>query len=154
LPERFPPAAGHGTTVSVPRQTWPELVATALGLQIRPLLVLGLLVGLLALVPILALAGYSMAPGTAAGLQLGAEGTNQIGNTLAMVLSVGLAGGLLGTTSGWLTAICRFRGRRLLRIAQLLPLACPAYLLAATAIDLGSRHGLRIHGLGWAVGPR
>jgi iron(III) transport system permease protein len=127
-------------------------VATALGLQIRPLLVLGLLVGLLALVPILALAGYSMAPGTAAGLQLGAEGTNQIGNTLAMVLSVGLAGGLLGTTSGWLTAICRFRGRRLLRIAQLLPLACPAYLLAATAIDLGSRHGLRIHGLGWAVG--
>ncbi len=110
-----------------------------------------LLVALLALLPLLGLAGYSLNAASGHGLQLGSEGGRQLGNTLLLVLSVGLGGGVLGTTSGWLTAICRFPGRRWLRIAQLLPLASPAYLLAATAIDLGSRQGVRIHGLGWAI---
>ena len=46
---------------------------------------------------------------------------------------------------------CRFPGRRWLRIAQLIPLATPAYLLSATLVDLGSRAGWRIHGLGWGI---
>ena len=50
-----------------------------------------------------------------------------------------------------LLANCRFPGRRWLKIAQLLPLASPSYLLAATLVDLGSLHGLRIHGLSWGV---
>ena len=64
-----------------------------------------------------------------------------------MVLVGALAAGL-GTGTGWLTARCEFPGRRLLRIAQLLPLATPSYLLAATWIDLGSRFGHRIYGFG------
>jgi iron(III) transport system permease protein len=32
-----------------------------------------------------------------------------------------------------------------------LPLATPSYLLAGTLVDLGSRSGLAIHGLGWAT---
>ncbi|MEB3265457.1 MAG: iron ABC transporter permease [Cyanobacteriota bacterium] len=100
----------------------------------------------------LGLAGYSLTAAAGHGLHLGRDGSRQIVNTLLLVLSVGVAGALLGTASGWLTAICRFPGRRWLRIAQLLPLASPAYLLAATAIDLGSRQGVRIHGLAWAIG--
>jgi len=63
----------------------------------------------------------------------------------------GILGAVLGTATGWLTAACSFPGRRILRIAQLIPLAFPAYLLAASLIDWGSHHGLRVHGVGWAL---
>ena len=102
----------------------------------------------LALAPVLGLALFAL--GAAPSLQrwqLGAEGPLQVANTLALVLIVGLLAALLGTATGWLTARCDFPGRRWLRIAQLLPLATPSYLLAATLIDLGSRLGLRVHGL-------
>lgn len=59
--------------------------------------------------------------------------------------------GCLGTAIGWLTACCRFPARGLLTIAQLIPLAIPAYLEAAVITDLGSRHGLRLHGISWAA---
>ena len=109
-----------------------------------------LAIAALALVPLLALALFALrAP--AAGALLGHEGGTALANSLALVLAVGLGGAALGTANGWLTASCRFPGRRWLRIAQLLPLATPAYLLAAVLIDLGSRYGLRVHGLGWAV---
>ena len=102
----------------------------------------------LALAPVLALVVFALG-GTsgAAGLQLGSDGPRQLLNTVALVLLVGGLAALLGTASGWLTARCSFPGRRGLRIAQLLPLATPSYLLAATLIDLGSRLGLRVHGL-------
>ncbi len=115
------------------------------------LLLLVLAVSTLALLPLLGLvmfAGLGAGPG---GLGLGADGQAQLLNTLLLLLGVGLVGAALGTTNGWLTASCTFPGRRWLRIAQLLPLATPAYLLAATLIDLASRGGWRIHGLGWAV---
>jgi iron(III) transport system permease protein len=105
----------------------------------------------LALLPVLALVGFAVLEGGLARLSLGAEGAVQIRNTLLLVASVGVLGAGLGTATGWLTANCQFPGRRWLRIAQLLPLATPTYLLAATAIDLGSRLSWRVHGLGWAV---
>ena len=106
-----------------------------------------LLVCLLALAPVvgLGLFGFSGTDGITA-LQLGPDAPAQLRNTLSLVLMVGLLGGGLGTGTGWLTARCNFRGRRWLRIAQLLPLATPSYLLAATWIDLGSRYGMRVHG--------
>jgi iron(III) transport system permease protein len=105
----------------------------------------------LALLPVLGLGLYALS-GTVRSLpDLGAAGAGQLGHTLVLVVGVGLAGALLGTANGWLTASCHFPGRRWLRIAQLLPLATPAYLIAATLIDLASRFGLRIHGSGWAV---
>jgi iron(III) transport system permease protein len=114
------------------------------------LLAVVLLICGLALLPVLALVVFA-AGGGAAVLQLDADGRAAIGNTLLLLLAVGAAGAVLGSANGWLTACCRFRGRRWLRIAQLLPLATPAYLLAATLIDLGSRLGQRIHGPLWAA---
>ncbi|SBO41812.1 iron ABC transporter permease [Cyanobium sp. NIES-981] len=105
----------------------------------------------LALLPVLALVGFAALEGGLDRLALGHEGATQVRNTLVLVASVGVLGAGLGTATGWLTANCHFPGRRWLRIAQLLPLATPTYLLAATAIDLGSRLSWRVHGVGWAV---
>ena len=44
-----------------------------------------------------------------------------------------------------------FSGPAWLRIAQLIPLATPAYLLSAILVDLGSRHSWTIHGMGWGI---
>ena len=111
-----------------------------------------LLVCALALAPVLGLGWFAFGQGSAlAALQLGSDGPQQVGFTLALVLVVGLFTAALGSATGWLTARCAFPGRRWLRIAQLLPLACPSYLLAATWIDLGSRFGWRVHGFAPAV---
>ncbi|MFM7635120.1 MAG: ABC transporter permease [Cyanobacteriota bacterium] len=110
-----------------------------------------LILAALALLPVAGLALFVWWGPVMTSLQLGPTGHTQMVNTVLLVLAVGVLGALLGTANGWLTAHCRFAGRRWLRIAQLLPLACPAYLLSATLIDLGSRHSWRIHGLGWAI---
>ena len=109
------------------------------------------LVSALALLPVLMLVGYALlAPGSST-LQLGAEGLEQVVNTVVLVVGVGLIGAVVGTANGWLTACCHFPGRRWLRLAQVLPLAAPAFVLATVLVDLGSRWGYRFHGIGWAV---
>ena len=100
----------------------------------------------LALAPVVGLGWFAFGNGSSLGLDLGVDGSAQVSNTIALVALVGLLTALLGTATGWLTARCAFPGRRWLRMAQLLPLATPSYLLAATWIDLGSRYGLRVHG--------
>jgi iron(III) transport system permease protein len=52
----------------------------------------------------------------------------------SLVLMLGVAFGVLsiGVTCAWLTANCRFPGRRLFEWALLLPLAIPAYIIAYT----------------------
>ncbi len=114
------------------------------------LLILGLVA--LALAPLAALLWFALS-GLALGglLDLGPGGWSAVANTLALVCGVGGVVGLWGTANGWLTASCAFPGCRWLRLAQVLPLASPAYLLAATSMDLGSRFGWSIHGLGWAI---
>ncbi len=82
---------------------------------------------------------------------LGIDGKTQINGTIFLLLGTALCGGLLGTINGWLLANCRFPGRKFLRVSQLLPLATPAYLLAATLIDLGSIYSIRIYGLSWGI---
>ncbi|MCP9883490.1 iron ABC transporter permease [Cyanobium sp. Alchichica 3B3-8F6] len=116
----------------------------------------GLLVGVLvacglALLPLLTLLKDALIGGGDTPLELGFDGASQVKGTLLLVSGEGLLGAVLGTAIGWLTAVCRFPGRRWLRIAQLVPMAFPAYLLAASLIDWGSHRGMRIHGLGWAV---
>jgi len=124
--------------LGLPPEPWPLALAVTL-------------VGLLALAPLAALALVASQGEALPGLQPDSQGLVPLANTLALVLGVGCAGGLIGTCNGWLTARCQFPGRRWLRLAQLLPLATPSYLLAGTLIDLGSRSGLRIGGLGWAT---
>ncbi|WP_320674291.1 iron ABC transporter permease [Prochlorococcus sp. MIT 1341] len=82
---------------------------------------------------------------------LGIDGVNQIKGTLYLLIGSALLGGFLGTANGWLLANCRFPGRRLLKIAQLIPFATPAYLLSATLIDLGSIYTIRIYGMVWGI---
>ncbi|MFN6339977.1 MAG: ABC transporter permease [Cyanobacteriota bacterium] len=118
-------------------------------------LVLGLLalaLAALALAPLVALlhlAFGGLASGTA--LDLGPGGQSALVDTLLLVIGVGGVVALLGTANGWLSVSCAYPGRRWLRLAQVLPLAAPAYLLAATWIDLGSRFSWPIQGLGWAI---
>jgi iron(III) transport system permease protein len=59
-----------------------------------------------------------------------------VGNTLWLILGVGLGVSLLGVSLAWLTAMCEFPGRRLFDWALLLPLALPAYVTAFVAIGL------------------
>ena len=59
-----------------------------------------------------------------------------VGNTLWLILGVGLGVCVLGVSLAWLTAMCEFPGRRLFDWALLLPLALPAYVTAFVAIGL------------------
>ncbi|MGB5135766.1 MAG: iron ABC transporter permease [Prochlorococcaceae cyanobacterium] len=117
----------------------------------RGLVLTALGIGLLALLPLLALFWDALFAAQPSPLGLGFDGAAQIRGTLLLVGGEGVLGALLGTGIGWLTAVCRFPGRRLLRIAQLVPMAFPTYLLSASLIDWGSHRGIRIHGLGWAI---
>lgn len=111
-----------------------------------------LAVSLLALLPLVSLVQVALFSDGAGVAALGADGLSQVRGTLLLVVGEGLLGAVVGTAIGWLTATCSFTGRRWLRIAQLVPMAFPAYLLAASLIDWGSQRGLQIHGLAWAVG--
>ena len=102
------------------------------------------------LLPFVALLGFSLS-GEGNLLSIGIDGAEQFSNTVLLVFFVGMGVAVLGTAIGWLTANCRFPGRPLLTFGQLLPLATPAYLQAAVLLDLGSREGTQIHGLGWCI---
>ncbi len=58
------------------------------------------------------------------------------GNTLWLLLGVGLGTALLGTALAALVALCEFPGRRLFATALVLPLALPGYVMAVAFIDL------------------
>ncbi len=52
-----------------------------------------------------------------------------IGNTLALIVGVGVAVAVLGTGLAWLVTMYRFPGRALLEWLLILPLAMPAYVI-------------------------
>jgi len=64
-----------------------------------------------------------------------------IGNSLALMVGVGLGAIALGTVAAWLVACCEFPGRRGFSALLLLPLAAPAYLLAYTYTELLDFYG-------------
>jgi iron(III) transport system permease protein len=109
-------------------------------------------VSLLALIPLFALVQGALLSSHEHPGGLGPAGPDQVRGTLLLVTGEGVLGAVIGTAIGWLTGTCRFPGRRWLRIAQLVPMAFPAYLLAASLVDWGSYRGLQIHGLAWAIG--
>ena len=57
-------------------------------------------------------------------------------NTAIMAVGVAFMVGLLGVSLAWLTALCEFPGRRFFSWALILPLALPAYVLAAVEVGL------------------
>lgn len=59
-----------------------------------------------------------------------------LGNTVVLMLGVGIAVAVLGVSLAWLTAVCEFPGRHWLDWALLLPLAIPTYVVAFVAVGL------------------
>ncbi len=59
-----------------------------------------------------------------------------IGNSLGLMVGVGIGTAAIGVSTAWLVTLCQFRGRRLFESLLLLPLAAPAYILAYTYTNL------------------
>ncbi len=59
-----------------------------------------------------------------------------LGNTLLLLVGVGLGAGVLGTSLAWLVAMYRFPGRTIFEWALLLPLAMPAYVIGFAFLGL------------------
>lgn len=57
-------------------------------------------------------------------------------NTAVLVLGVGAGVTVLGVSLAWLTATCRFPGRKFFDVALMLPLAIPAYVMAFVMVGL------------------
>ncbi|HYF07012.1 MAG TPA: ABC transporter permease subunit, partial [Acetobacteraceae bacterium] len=51
-----------------------------------------------------------------------------LANSALLVLLVGLMAGSAGAVSAWLVSVCEFRGRGVVEVALLLPMAMPAYV--------------------------
>lgn len=59
-----------------------------------------------------------------------------IGNSIALMVGVGVGVVLIGVPAAWMVTLCRFPGRRLFEWALLLPMAMPAYVVAYTYTGL------------------
>ncbi|WAH58545.1 iron ABC transporter permease [Pseudomonas silvicola] len=59
-----------------------------------------------------------------------------LGNTLTLLVGVGVGVTVLGVSLAWLTSLCQFPGRRWLDWALMLPFAIPAYVLAFVFVGL------------------
>jgi iron(III) transport system permease protein len=105
--------------------------------QYSPLLLVGVVVALLAGLPV-----------ASVGLNLFAGGTSEtwghlaqtvlpeyIRNSLWLCLGVGAGVAVLGVATAWLTAMHEFPGRRVFDWAMVLPLAMPAYVMAYVYTD-------------------
>jgi iron(III) transport system permease protein len=62
--------------------------------------------------------------------------------TLVLVKLVSLGAILIGVSTAWLVVTCEFKGRRILEVALVLPLAFPAYVLAYAYTDVLDHPGI------------
>jgi len=99
--------------------------------------VVSVVLAALAATPVVAVVVRGIAPGTAdTWSHLAATVLPRyVGNTLALVVLVGLGVGVGGTAAAWLAAHRRFPGSRVLEWAMMLPLAMPAYVMAYAYTD-------------------
>lgn len=76
-----------------------------------------------------------------------------VGNSLELMLGVGVGTTAIGVSTAWIVTLCSFPGRRLFESLLLLPLAAPAYILAYTYTNLldysGPIQTLLRKGFGW-----
>ena len=110
-----------------------------------------ILLSFLILWPLFSLIGEGIYGIQKGSIYLTNDNLNQIKGTLLLLVFSLVLGGSLGIANGWILANCDLKGRTLLRVLQLIPFATPAYLLAATFIDLGSINSIRITGMFWGV---
>ncbi len=83
--------------------------------------------------PVMVIAGFLFVPATEVWRHLtDTVLADYISNSLLLMLGVTIGTLILGVASAWLTAMCKFPGRKLFEWALLLPLAMPAYIIAYT----------------------
>lgn len=91
----------------------------------------------LTIVPLLAVVGLGLSPQGDVWQHLAAHVLPRVlGNTVVLMLSVGVAVLLVGVPLAWLCAMCEFPARRFFAWALVLPLALPAYVLAFVQMGL------------------
>lgn len=79
--------------------------------------------------PIVSVLVTALAPGGGSWLHLGRTVLpDLLVNTVLLAVLVGAMAAAMGAVAAWLVAACAFRGRALLEVALLLPLAMPAYV--------------------------
>lgn len=122
-----------------------------------PLVVLAILAGALLILPIAAVAVYAFAPGQGTWAHLVATVLpSYVGNTLALVATVGIGVVAVGVPAAWIVAMCEFPGRRIFEWALVLPLAAPSYVAAYAYTDFFQPAGpiqTALRALtGWTVG--
>ena len=106
------------------RQAWNAVTVTAI-----------LAAGLLA-VPVLVVLASVFTPSGETWRHLAATVLPEyIGNTLWLMLGVGIGVTVTGVATAWLTTGCRFPGRGFFEWALILPLAVPAYVMAYAYTD-------------------
>jgi iron(III) transport system permease protein len=62
--------------------------------------------------------------------------------TLVLMAGVGIVSFVVGTSTAWFVAMCRFPGRKVLQWALLVPLATPTYIIAYTYVDVFEYSGI------------
>lgn len=101
-----------------------------------------LLLGLLCLMPMVAVVFAALTGGFDTGLHLASTLLPRFaGNTLLLVALVALGTAVIGTVTAWLVTMTRFPGVRVLEYLLPLPLAFPAYVLAYAYTTLLSHPG-------------
>ncbi len=75
-----------------------------------------------------------------------------ISTTILLMLGVGAGTAFIGVGAAWLTAMCRFPGRKILQWMLVLPLAMPIYITAYIYLELLDYTGPVQSFLRWAFG--
>ena len=126
--------------------------------QYSPLLMVGIVVALLAGLPVASVGLNLFVGGTSATWSHLADTvlSEYIANSLWLCLGVGLGVGVVGVATAWLTAMHDFPGRRFFELAMVLPLAVPAYVMAYVYTDflqfVGPVQTLLRNTFGWEHG--
>ncbi|WP_438943248.1 ABC transporter permease [Profundibacterium mesophilum] len=93
-------------------------------------------IAILVLLPILAVLALAARPGEPIWAHLlSTTLPRYFGNTVILMLGVGLLAAVAGTVTAWLVVMYRFPGRAVLQWALLFPLAIPAYVGAYALVD-------------------
>lgn len=114
---------------------------------------LGLGIGALMLLPLvwLAIRAAEADPRTIAELILRPRTGMLLRNTLALVGGVLLLSTLMALPLAWLVSRTDLRGRRVVNVLAVLPLAVPGYVMAYALLGLGGHYGFFNQTFGWRL---
>ncbi len=107
------------------------------GWQLTPLTTIGAGVAVLLSIPALVVLGSLAQPADGVWVELLVLTLPRyVATTAWLLVGVGAGALVIGVGTAWLVTMCRFPGRRFFEWALLLPMACPAYVVAYAYTDL------------------